>query len=181
MYIKNMTGPILLPCMTPLSKLINSDSAIPTLVCCKMAEDRNSFKIMSRYDCHMLACGQFHACPLCVCPWLSKVESKVCHNPQWKRHLGRSSCLAVLATATPVGDERGSTAHLWPASLRPHLRRTHQPPLAPSSGESTVQDGHAHVQGHSWNCAIVPESTGSCRRSTWLAFPRSTLPGPIVC
>ena len=27
-------------------------------------------------------------------------------------------------------DERGSTAHLRPASLRPHLRRTHQPPLA---------------------------------------------------
>ena len=34
---------------------------------------------------------------------------------------------------------------------RPHLQRTHQPPLAPGSGESTVQDGRAHVQGHSWN------------------------------
>jgi len=32
---------------------------------------------------------------------------------------------------------------------RPHLRRTHQPPLDPSSGESTVQDGRAHVKGHS--------------------------------
>ena len=28
-------------------------------------------------------------------------------------------------------------AHLRPASLRPHLRRTHQPPLAPGSGESS--------------------------------------------
>ena len=25
-----------------------------------------------------------------------------------------------------------------------------------------VQDGCAHVQGHSWNCAVIPESTGSC-------------------
>ena len=33
-----------------------------------------------------------------------------------------------------------------PASLRPHLRRTHQSPLAPGSGESTVQYGRAHVQ-----------------------------------
>jgi len=43
-------------------------------------------------------------------------------------------------------DERGSTAHLRPASLRPHLRRTHQPPLAQGSGQSTVQDGRAHVK-----------------------------------
>ena len=50
-------------------------------------------------------------------------------------------------------------------------RRTHQPPLAPGSGESTVQDGRAHVQGHSWNCAVMPESTGSCRRSAWSTFP----------
>ena len=56
-------------------------------------------------------------------------------------------------------------------SLRPHLRRTHQPPLAPGSGESAVQDGRAHVQGHSWNCAVIPESTGSCRRSAWSTFP----------
>ena len=60
-----------------------------------------------------------------------------------KCRLGRSSCLPV--PATPVGDERGSTAHLRPASLRPHLRRTHQPPLAPGSGEGTVQDGRAHA------------------------------------
>ena len=60
---------------------------------------------------------------------------------------------------------------LRPASLRPHLRRTHQPPLAPGSGESAVQDGRAHVQGHSWNCAVIPESTGSCRRSAWSTFP----------
>jgi len=40
-----------------------------------------------------------------------------------------------------------------------------------SSGESTVQDGRAHVQGHSWNCAVIPESTGSCRRSAWSTFP----------
>jgi len=45
------------------------------------------------------------------------------------------------------------------SSLKPHLRRTHQPPLAPGSAESTVQDGRAHVQGHSWNCAVIPEST----------------------
>jgi len=52
-----------------------------------------------------------------------------------------------------------------------HLRRTHQPPLAPGSGESTVEDGRAHVQGHSWNCAVIPESIGSCRRSAWSTFP----------
>ena len=44
-----------------------------------------------------------------------------------KCRLGRSSCLPVPASS--VGDERGCTAHLRPASLRPHLRRTHQPPL----------------------------------------------------
>ena len=51
------------------------------------------------------------------------------------------------------------------------LRRTHQPTLAPGSAESAVQDGRAHVQGHSWNCAVIPESTGSCRRSAWSTFP----------
>ena len=86
---------------------------------------------------------------------------------QRKCRLGRSSCLPVPASS--VGDERGSTAHLRPASLRQHLRRTHQPPLAPGSGESAVQDGRAHVQGHSWNCDVIPESTGSCRR--WSTFP----------
>ena len=86
-----------------------------------------------------------------------------------KCRLGPSSCLPVPASS--VGDERGSTAHLRPASLRPHLRRTHQPPLAPDSGESAVQDGRAHVQGHSWNCAVIPESTGSCRRSALSTFP----------
>jgi len=83
--------------------------------------------------------------------------------------LGRSSCLPVLASS--VGDERGSTAHLRPASLRPYLRRTHQPPLAPVSVETMVQGSHAHVQGHSWNCAVIHESTGSCRRSAWSTFP----------
>ena len=82
---------------------------------------------------------------------------------------GWSSCLPVPASS--VSDERGSTAHLWPASLRPHLQRTLQPPLALVSGESTVQDGRAHVQGHSWNCAVIPESTGSCRQSAWSTFP----------
>jgi len=38
-----------------------------------------------------------------------------------KCRLGRSSCLPVPASS--VGDERGSTAHLRPTSLRPHLRR----------------------------------------------------------
>ena len=51
-----------------------------------------------------------------------------------KCRLGWSSCLPVPASS--VSDERGSMAHLRPASLRPHLRRTHQPALAPSSGES---------------------------------------------
>ena len=37
--------------------------------------------------------------------------------------------------------------------------------------ESAVQDGRAHLQGHSWNCAVIPESTGSCRRSAWSTFP----------
>jgi len=27
------------------------------------------------------------------------------------------------------------------------------------------------VQGHSWNWAVIPESTGSCRRSAWSTFP----------
>ena len=78
---------------------------------------------------------------------------------------------AYLFRRLTVDDERGSTTHLRPASLRPHLRRTHQPPLAPGSGESAVQDSRAHVQGHSWNCAVIPESTGSCRRSAWSTFP----------
>jgi len=86
-----------------------------------------------------------------------------------KRRLGLSSCLSVPASS--VSDERGSTAHLRPASLRQHLRRTHHPPLAPGSGEDTVQDGRAHVQGHSWNCAVISESTGSYRRSAWSTFP----------
>ena len=30
---------------------------------------------------------------------------------------------------------------------------------------------NVHVQGHSWNCAVIPESTGSCRRSVWSTFP----------
>ena len=42
--------------------------------------------------------------------------------------------------------------------------------VAPGSGESTVQDSRAPVQGHSWNCAVIPESTGSCRRSAWSTF-----------
>ena len=75
---------------------------------------------------------------------------------------------------------------LRPASLRPHLRHTHQPPLAPGSGESTVQDGRAHVQGHSWSCAVIPESTGSCRRSAWSTFPplcsdQSSVVPSVVC
>jgi len=35
----------------------------------------------------------------------------------------------------------------------------------------TFQDGRDHVQGQSWNCAVIPESTGSCRRSAWSTFP----------
>ena len=53
-----------------------------------------------------------------------------------KCRLGRSSCLPVPASS--VSDERGSTAHLRPVSLRPHLQRTHHPPLAQGSGEGTV-------------------------------------------
>ena len=55
--------------------------------------------------------------------------------------------------------------------LKRRLRRSHQPPLAPGSGESTVQDGRAYIQGHSWTCVVIPESTGSCRRSTRSTFP----------
>jgi len=86
-----------------------------------------------------------------------------------KCRLGWSSCLPVPADS--VGDEHGSTAYLRPASLRPHLRRTYQPPLAPGLGESTVQDGRVHVQGHSWNYAVILLLTVSCRRSAWSAFP----------
>jgi len=49
--------------------------------------------------------------------------------------LGRFCCLGLPVLKSSVGDERGSTAHLRPASLRPHLRRTNQPPLAPGSGD----------------------------------------------
>ena len=81
----------------------------------------------------------------------------------WKCNLGWSSCLPV--PASPVGDERSST------SLRPHFRCTHYPAFALGSGEGMVKGGYAHVQGHSWNCAIIPESVVLCRRSTWSAFP----------
>ena len=87
----------------------------------------------------------------------------------WRNAVLAGHCLAVPASS--VGDERGSRAHLRPTSLRPHLRRTHQPPLAPGLGESTIQDGRAHVQGHSLNCAVIPESTGSCHQSAWSTFP----------
>ena len=87
---------------------------------------------------------------------------------------GNADLAGPPVLASTGGDERGSTAHLRPALLRSHSRRTHQPPLAPGSGlsgESAVQDGRAHVQGNSWNCAVIPESTGSCRRSAWSTFP----------
>ena len=45
---------------------------------------------------------------------------------------------------------------------------------------STVQDGRAHVQGHSWNCAVIPESTGSVSPICLVDVP-SALLGPIVC
>jgi len=77
----------------------------------------------------------------------------------------------ILPARCSATNERGRTAHLRPASPRSHLQRTHQPPLAPGSGKSTVQDGRARVQGNSWNCAVIPESTGSCRRSAWSTFP----------
>ena len=89
---------------------------------------------------------------------------------RWTTEMPSWPVFLPTCSASSVGDERGSTAHLRPASLRPHLRRTHQPPLAPGPGESGVQDGRAHVQGHSWNCAVIPESTGSCRRSAWSTF-----------
>ena len=41
----------------------------------------------------------------------------------------------------------------------------------PAQERVRVQDGGADVQGHSWNCAVIPESTGSCRRSAWSTFP----------
>ena len=70
-----------------------------------------------------------------------------------------------------LGDEHDSTA-LRSALLTPHLRRTYQPPLAPRSGERTVQDGRAQEQGHSWNRAVIRESIiGSCRRSAWSTYP----------
>ena len=64
----------------------------------------------------------------------------------WTTEMPSWPVLCLPVPASSVGDERGSTAHLRPASLRPHLRRTHQPPLAPGSGESAVHDGRAHVK-----------------------------------
>ena len=75
--------------------------------------------------------------------WIFHLHLEIYHAGLRKCRHGRSSCLPVPASS--VSDERGSTAHLRPASLRPHLRRTHQPPLAPGSGESTIQDGRAHA------------------------------------
>jgi len=48
-----------------------------------------------------------------------------------KCRLGRSSPVP----ATPVSDERGSAAHLRPATLRPHFQCSRHPPLALGSGE----------------------------------------------
>ena len=93
---------------------------------------------------------------------------------------------AVLAGLPPyifrrlaVDDERGRTAHLRPASLRPHLRRTHQPPLAPGSGESTVQMAvlmykATHGTAPSYLSQLVSVANLPGRR-------RLTLLGPIVC
>ena len=85
--------------------------------------------------------------------------------------LGQSFCLPFPASS--VGDERGSTAHLRPASLRPHLRRTYQPPLASGSGESTVQDGCAltYKATHGTAPSYLSQSTGLHRRSAWSTFP----------
>ena len=55
----------------------------------------------------------------------------------------------------------------------------HPAPYVPAP--LSVQDGRAHVQDHSWNCAVIPESTaGLCRRSAWSASPPALL-GPIIC
>ena len=88
-----------------------------------------------------------------------------------KCRLGLSSCLPVVASS--VGDERGSTARLRPASLRTRLRRTHQPPLAPGSGESrpTVHDVEPHRQ--TWVKWFVSP--------IWLVDVPSALLGPILC
>lgn len=54
---------------------------------------------------------------------------------------GRPS--GICFTLASVGQERGSTAV---ESLRSYHGRSNQPPLAPFSGDSAVQDGRAHVQ-----------------------------------
>ena len=42
-------------------------------------------------------------------------------------------------------------------NLQPFPQILPTDPLVPGSGDSTVQDGRAHVQGHSWNCAVNME------------------------
>ena len=88
-----------------------------------------------------------------------------------KRRVGRSFCLPVPASS--VVDERGSTAHLRPASLRPHLRRTHQPPLAPGLGQSirfkTAVLMYKATRGTA--PSNLRQVHGSCRRSARSTFP----------
>ena len=66
-----------------------------------------------------------------------------------------------------------STACITQTTSRAHS----SPSIGSGTSRRTAKDGraHVHVQGHSWNCAVIPESTGSCRRSTWSAFP------PLCC
>jgi len=90
---------------------------------------------------------------------------------------GRSSCLPV--SATPVGDERGSTAHLRPASLGPHALITFHWPRA--------QDRRGYCSR--WSC-LCTRPLMELRRHTrvnWFVSPiylvdvPSALPGPTVC
>jgi len=87
-----------------------------------------------------------------------------------------NAVLAFLSTCPADSSQwwtRQYTAPLWPASLRPHLRRTHHPPLAPGSGESTVQDGRTCVQVHSWNCESAPSYLSQLVRVANLPRERS--------
>jgi len=71
-----------------------------------------------------------------------------------------SVLVGLPSSPTSVGDERGSTAHLWSVSHRLHLGCTHHSPLAPSPGEGIVQDGSAYVQDLSWSRTAITESSG---------------------
>ena len=98
---------------------------------------------------------------------LSRLECWTTEMPSWPVFL--LTCSGVFSRWW-TRQHVSSTACVTPTTSPTHSSASIGR-LAPGSGVSTVQDGRAHVQGHSWNRAVIPESTGSCRWSAWSTFP----------